>query len=360
MRLTSEQVDLLDKYVKGLLSKDEHAAVDQQMQNDDHFRMLAEEHFILLKEMKRQHERKQLQIVMNEAHKELEPFAKPHEKPMLTNSLARKNYWTLGAMAAAIALVSITGTFFITRSLKNEQTAIYRELRRNVEQIKKSQKVIMADIADEKKKKMQGNFAGTGFLISSEGYLTTSYHVLKEADSVYIENEKLGLQKATLVFGDAVSDVAILKIETSPKVKLLPPYMIATKETFLAEEVYTLGYPREDLVFGSGSISALTGYDGNPQAYQVSVPVNPGNSGGPLFNNKGDLVGIISGKQTEASGVAFATKSTVLLQVLSEKAPDSLRTVIRSSRQTSLRSASRVEQVKQWRDYVFIVRIYKN
>src|SRR5690606_40165367 len=101
-------------------------------------------------------------------------------------------------------------------------------------------------------------------------------------------------------------------------------YMISSAEANLGEEVFTLGFPREDIVFGEGSISALSGYRQNPNAYQVSVPVNPGNSGGPLFNDRGDLVGIISGIQTETMGAAFAIKCSELPSVIDSQNTDSL------------------------------------
>jgi len=361
MNLEQEQIDLLDKYIKGDLSAEEAAAVDQRLNTDSEFREKVGQHFTMIREMKFQDQRNQLRVVLNEAHDEIENPVRILVQEKSMPARAAKNYWAISGIAATVAIISVVSTFFITRSLKNEQSAIYRELRRNVEKIEKSQKIILADIDKEKKeKKSPGNYAGTGFLISANGYLTTSYHVVKEYDSVYIENEKYGSLKATVIHSDPANDVSILKIEGVEQLHLTLPYTIAKTETSLAEEVYTLGYPREDVVFGAGSISAMTGYKGNLNAYQVSVPVNPGNSGGPLFNSKGDLVGIISGIQTETAGVAFATKSTVLLEVIKNEALDSLSNPPTLSKQNTMRNATRVEQVKRWKDYVFMVRVYKN
>ncbi len=358
MRLTKEQEELLDKYAMGLLSSEEMFLIEKMRNSDEEFKALADQHLLLIKSIKESEEREQVQRIMDIAHNEMGTFTK-EPVPLGNRETVLKNYWALSAIAASIAVVSIVGTLFITRSIQKEQSANYYELRRNVEQIKKSQKQIMADIAGEKIRKSPGNFAGTGFLISSAGYLTTSYHVIKEADSVYVENEKFGLRKAIVAFSDQLNDIAILKIEPDG-VRGPLPYVLAKKEIGLAEDVYTLGYPREEIVFGSGSISALSGYKDNPNAYQISVPVNPGNSGGPLFNSGGDLVGIISGTQAATSGVAFATKSTVLYQLIAEKAPDSVKSVLVDKRKASARSSSRVSQVSQWKDYVFIVRVYKN
>ncbi len=361
MNLSPEQIDLLDKYIKGKLNKDEAAAMDRRLSSDAEFRVKAEEHFTIIRELKFHEQRHHLQAVLNAAHAEL-------ESPAITPALEKtvimrpaKNYWAISGVAAVVAIISVISTFYITRSFKAEQTANYRELRRVVNKIEKSQKMIIADIAEEKKpKKPQGKYVGTGFMISANGYLTTSYHVVKEYDSVYIENEKYGSLKAVVVHSDPANDVSILKIEGGQQLNLTLPYIIAKTETNLAEEVYTLGYPREEVVFGAGTISAMTGYKENANAYQVSVPVNPGNSGGPLFNSKGDLVGIISGIQTETAGVAFATKSTVLLEVIKNEALDSLHNPLVLSKQNTMRNGTRVDQVKRWKDYVFMVKVFKN
>ena len=359
MNLEQEIIELLDRYAKGQLSSEEATAVENRIKQDANFGQQAEQHLSLIGALKFHAERRKLKALLNEAHEELERPVKVIS--MESKTVKRfKKYWPVTAMAASIALISVVGTFFIIQTKENTQATIYKELRRNVEQIKKSQKILLEDLAEAKKKKTAGNFAGTGFLISANGYMTTSYHVVKESDSVYIENEKFGNRRAVVVFNDPINDISILKIDSSENMNLSLPYTISKSETGLAEEVYTLGFPREEVVFGEGSISAMTGYRGNPNAYQVSVPVNPGNSGGPLLNQKGDLVGIISGVQTQTSGVAFATKSTVLLEVIANETLDTLSKPLILSKQNLIKNTSRIEQVKRWSDYVFIVKVFKN
>jgi hypothetical protein len=88
------------------------------------------------------------------------------------------------------------------------------------------------------------------------------------------------------------------------------------------------------------------------------VPVNPGNSGGPLFNAKGELVGIISGLQTETSGAAFATKSTILLHAITDMPIETVNVPLALPRINTLKNLGKVQQVKKWREYVFMVRVY--
>jgi serine protease Do len=357
--MSPEQIlfELFDNYAKGKLSPEDTNAFDERMKQDAEFRQKAEQHLKLVEELKFYGNRNQLRKVLDEAHERT-------ENPVIHLSSSQKTtgwkkYWPMTAVAASIALICIAGTIFITDSLESKQTADYKELRRNVDQIRKSQKMIMEDLAETKEKILPGKYAGTGFLFSAKGYVATSYHVVKEADSIVIENEKFGRLKASIVYSDPANDISILKIEKFKLTRALP-FAVSSIEASLAEDVYTLGYPREDVVFGEGSVSALTGFNQNPNAYQVSVPVNPGNSGGPLLNSKGDLIGMISGFQTQTLGAAFAIKSTVLFAAITNPVLDTLSTPLYVPKQNTIKNTNRVQQVKQWKDFVFMVRVYKN
>lgn len=352
--------EMLDRYVQGHLSDEERIRLTAKMADDKDFSRRADEHQNLYNAIKLYGKREAVKRTLTSFEKDLLPSpALQHKKPTLI-----KKYWPMVAVAASVAFVSIVGTMLMTQSIQTQQTAIYKELRRNVaqvEQIKKSQSILLADIAKTQNPPPQpGRYAGTGFLISSNGYLVTSYHVVNGADSVFIENSTYGRLKAVLVTSDAPNDVAILRIESSDFKSNKVPYTISPLEANLGEDVFTLGFPREDIVFGEGSISALSGYLQNPNAYQVSVPVNPGNSGGPLFNGKGDLVGIISGIQTETSSAAFAIKSSVLLSVIETAPADTVHAPLVLPKLNTMKNLTKVDQIKKWRDNVFVVRVFNN
>lgn len=352
MKENLETLELLDRYVKGTLSDEETLAVEIRMHTDTAFRELAEEHIALAKALGFYAKRVQLKRTLNALHVDM-------ERPVVSLPVRGwKKYRTLSAVAASVALISVVATLWITHNISSEQTSNYLELRRTVDKIQKSQSAIEKDL----KKKVvvpKAQFAATGFLISSQGYVVTSHHVINKADSVYIQNEKYGSLKAVVVHSDPINDVSVLKIVSPAKIQPLP-YMLAETESDIAEGVYTLGFPREDIVFGEGSISSLTGYRENPNAYQVSVPVNPGNSGGPLLNSKGDLIGMISGVQTQTSGATFAIKSSVLKDIITASVLDSLQTPVKLSKQNTIKNATRIQQVKKLKDCVFMISVYKN
>jgi serine protease Do len=365
-----ELYDLLDQYVKGTLSHEQSLGLKKKMMTDSEFRARAEEHLKVLKAIRLYGRREAVRRSLEKVELEAPASGTDNSRSLLGTFSQRswKKLWPVTAVAASVALFSIVGTLLVSQFLEKERTARYIELVRNVEQsveqIKESQNKIISNIAETKEKaapkRIPGRYAGTGFLVSSNGYVVTSHHVVKGADSVYIENSNHGNLKATVVYSDAANDVAVLRIE-NPELKLPKlPYTISASEANLGEDVFTLGFPREDIVFGEGAISALSGFRQNPNSYQVSVPVNPGNSGGPLFNAKGDLVGIISGIQTETSGAAFAIKSSVLLDVIKNIPADSTHSAVLLPKYNSLRHLSKVDQVNRWKDNVFIVRVYNN
>lgn len=353
-------LDQLDQYIKGTLSHNERVVLEEKMKTDKSFKLKADEHIRFILALQQYGNRETLKTTLNTFHDDI--INGTNQKDLLNSNLASRiqKYWPAIAVAASVVMMSITGTLIVTRSLERKQKADYKELRRNVEQIKKSQKAIMADIREVKEKDdyFPVNYEGTGFLISSDGYVATSCHVVRDADSVYLENKKFGRLKATIVKADLRNDIAILKIKKAFHTPL--PYTIRTGEVDIGEDVFTLGFPREDIVYGEGTISAATGYRNDVHAYQITVPVNPGNSGGPLLNRQGQLVGIISGVQTETSGTAFAIKSSVLLKVIGYGVTDSLALPVHVPKRNMIKNMSRVDQIKKVQDFIFVVKVFNN
>jgi S1-C subfamily serine protease len=100
------------------------------------------------------------------------------------------------------------------------------------------------------------------------------------------------------------------------------PYVLSQTTADVGTQVFTLGYPMaltamgKEVKFTDGKISAKTGYKGDIGSYQTSVPVQPGNSGGPLFDYEGKLIGVINAKITEADNVSYAIKVASLKNLI--------------------------------------------
>ncbi|HXS56095.1 MAG TPA: trypsin-like serine protease, partial [Hanamia sp.] len=98
-----------------------------------------------------------------------------------------------------------------------------------------------------------------------------------------------------------------------------------------------------------------SGYFGDTASYQISISVNPGNSGGPVINKNGEVIGIISSKETNADGVVFAIKSKNIYDALRAVKKDKSDTIKLSS-SNSLKGLSRVQQIKKLEDFVYKVK----
>jgi S1-C subfamily serine protease len=356
MSLDNRTYQLIDLYFKGTLSPEEHAEFELKMQHPETKKEI-EEHLLILNNLKFLGERQKLQRKLDVIHSEVRSTIDETSGSTWVRPKTWQKYLPVYSTAAAIAFICVIA-FIYTRRFESLQKEDYRDLRNEVEQIKRSQDALAEDLSESKAKIPQGKYTGTGFLISPKGYLTTSYHVIKEADSIVVENKKFGRMKAMIVHSDPKRDVSILRInDTKFKLKNIP-YTIVKDDAKIGEEVYTLGFPRNDIVFGEGSISALSGYKQNPLAYQISIPLNPGNSGGPLINHNGDVIGMISGLQTASAGTAFAVKGTQLLETIHAQPLDTLNAAIKLPKQNLIRYKSRVQQIDEWQNYIFVVRVY--
>jgi S1-C subfamily serine protease len=180
--------------------------------------------------------------------------------------------------------------------------------------------------------------------------------MVKNARRIVVENKEWGAMEAQTWITNPALDLAILKLDSSASHILKDlPISFSRNTADLGQEVYTLGFPREDLVYGLGSISSLTGFKNDTASYQISIPVNPGNSGGPLFDSNGNLIGVISGRNIKEEGSAFAIKSSEIADYLATLDSNlSFRTV----RKNPLSGLKRSDQLKKTQPYVFVVKVY--
>jgi Leucine-rich repeat (LRR) protein len=135
--------------------------------------------------------------------------------------------------------------------------------------------------------------SGTGFFITNDGYLLTNHHVVKGASHISIKIEK-GWLSAKVVKVDNQNDLAVLKVDG--KFAALP--VVSSRKVGLGDEVFTVGFPQIDVQgvsakYTKGNISSLTGIKDDPRRFQISVPIQPGNSGGPLVDEYGNVVGVV-------------------------------------------------------------------
>ena len=271
-------------------------------------------------------------------------------------------------VAASVAVMAVFATLLGLDLWKTARTQPamygYQVLRREMDKLKRNQRALTQTIITQGPAPTPavntGKFSGTGFALTSEGYLVTSYHVIQGADSVLVEGHDKQRYHAEPVYSDLKHDLAILRI-TDKKFNGFGrlPYAIKSGQADLGERVYTLGYPREDVVYGEGSLSARSGFEGDTAFYQVSIPVNPGNSGGPLLDERGNLIGVVSGRQNDAQSAAFATKSSYLVRLVDSLAATKPAVPYHLPHFGQLAGTGRPQQLKKLRDYVFVVKVFE-
>jgi S1-C subfamily serine protease len=203
--------------------------------------------------------------------------------------------------------------------------------------------------------------SGTGFAISSNGYIVTNHHVIENAKSIVVKgiNGDFNTEyNAEIKLSDRNNDLAILQIVDS-KFKTLGtiPYLISTKTYDVGSSIYVLGYPLratmgDEIKLTNGIISSKSGFQGDITSYQITAPVQPGNSGGPLFDNKGNILGIINAKHAGAENASYAIKAIYLNNLIDLLNPSiSLQTI------NSLSNKVLTEQVKIINKYVYIIEV---
>ena len=152
--------------------------------------------------------------------------------------------------------------------------------------------------------------SGSGFILTEDGYIITNSHVVSGADSVEVQLFNGESHTAQVVGSDSSFDIAVLKIEAEN----LPAVSVGdSDELLVGEEVVAIGNPLGELTFTmtNGILSALDreiNADGNPQnMLQTNAAINSGNSGGPLFDMNGNVIGVTSAKYsgTTASGTVI-------------------------------------------------------
>jgi S1-C subfamily serine protease len=138
--------------------------------------------------------------------------------------------------------------------------------------------------------------AGSGFFVSTDGFVVTSQHVIEGASKVRVILSDGRRLDADVVASSRATDLAILKVSSASPGMLS---LASSRSAKVGQWVFTYGYPVTDVLgsepkFSDGSISSLSGLRDEHSFMQISVPVQPGNSGGPLVNEKGQVVGVIA------------------------------------------------------------------
>ncbi|HRP30975.1 MAG TPA: serine protease [Agriterribacter sp.] len=359
-------MEMVERYFRDELSEKEKILFQELRRTQPDVDQLVVEHHFFINQMEQFDQDRQFRSSLGEIHNKLASEGKI-KRPAGGVKLVYlwNRYKKTIAVAASIAGVTaliISG--MITSLTPKTNIKQIENLGRKIDILEKNQNHTRRELYDVKNKieipGVPAKFGGTGFLIDVKGYLITNAHVVSKADKVTVQNRSGVELNAVTLFSDERLDIAILKISDSLYKPLNSlPYFINRKSVVdLAEPIFTLGYPRDEIVYGEGYLSAKTGYNGDTLACQISISANPGNSGGPVINKDGEVIGILSTRQTSAEGVVFAIKSSHIFKVLDELKKDSVNLQLKMPASSAVKNLSRTQQVKKIENCVYMVKGY--
>lgn len=200
---------------------------------------------------------------------------------------------------------------------------------------------------------------GSGIAISQEGYILTNYHVVRDADFVTVSINGGVEYQAEVVNTHIKNDIALLKIidNNFPSFYTAIPYFFNESQMEIGQSIYTLGYPlynkSKEIKLRNGHITSISGF-GDNTTYETSLNIQPGNSGAPVLNDKGEFIGLVRSKYSKSPGISFVIKSSVILEFI-----QSLNLPIELPKSRNLNNTPLIDQVKRLKRFVLHIKSYK-
>lgn len=366
-----KNLDAVERYIRGEMTPDERLHFEQLRKTNPEIDQLVVEHTLFLQQMNRFGEWKKFKQALHDTHTNLTEQGKIRSDKLRGSAKVVylwKKYKRVTAIAASIAGITALAISGLVWSVTPKTDPHELEsLRRIISDQQTKTKQLQTDLKDVKTKvntpvnpspsPIEFKSGGTGFLIDGTGLMITNAHIVKNSKNIRVVNSKGDQFNAFVVRLDVLRDVAVIKIdddEFKPFTTL--PYGISKTSSDIAEPIFTLGYPRDEIVYGEGYLSAKSGYKGDTLSCTISVAANPGNSGGPVFNHDGEVIGILSAKETEAEGTVFAIQSKYIYQVLDELKKNPLYKNVKMPSRSTVTGLEKTQQVKKIQDFVFMVK----
>jgi S1-C subfamily serine protease len=358
----------IERYLDGTMLPAEKAYFEELKKNTHEIDQMVVEHKLFLHQMENFSGRQNMNHSLHDVHAKLLSMGDINEGGEQTAKSKVVSIWNRYKKVTTIAAAVGGGIALMISLLAAYLNPISPDVTKLGVQLKQQQNQIAAlsnEITKSKiptKAEIKGG--GSSFLIDGKGYLVTNAHVVDGATSASVFNEDGKEFSAIIAYKNDEKDLAILKIEDEDfePIKNLP-YGIKKSNGDLGDEIFTIGFPnfpRTDVVYNVGYLSSTKGYNGDTLACQIQMNANHGNSGGPVFNKRGEVIGVLSTKLSKADGVSFAIKSKNIYQAVEElKKSDSTSSNLKINASTTLNGEERVNQVKKIENYVYMVKAYK-
>ena len=357
-------LESIERYIRGEMLPEERKFFEELRKTNSGIDQLVVEHTVFLHLMEKYGNRKNVKSTLQDVHNELfesGQIRQSKETKVVRLWLKYRKVVAVAASIAGITALSISGlTSYYAPRTPNTRL---ENLDRKISMLVQGQKSLNDKLKNTPQVKVpvEADFklGGTGFMIDPKGYIITNAHVIGNSTVVIVQNNKGQEFKTRIIYISQDADLAFLKIVDSEfKATPILPYAISKGNIELGEAIFTLGYPRDEIVYGEGYLSAKTGYSGDTLACQISIAANPGNSGGPVIDKNGEVIGILSNRQLQAQGAVFAIRSKNIFKALDEMKSDTSLGSIRLSQNSTVKNLERVQQIKKIQEFIYLVKSY--
>ena len=356
-------LEMIERYLSGAMPEKEKSYFEDLRKSNPEVDQLVVEYNLIGKEMTKYGHTRAYKQSLHEVHSKLSAEGVIGKSSLSSKAkivyLWKRTRRTTAVAASIAAIVSILTVVVANIYNSRNSNRTITQLSNEVKSLKETQSATNKELKEVKGKidpKATFKSGGTGFLIDGKGYLITNAHVLK-GHTIIATNDKGQQFLAKLCMKDEARDIAVLKIEDKD-FKAFPflPYSI-NKSVTLAEPIYTMGYPKDDIVYGEGYLSSETGYKSDTLTYQISIAADHGNSGGPVLNKNGDVIGILTDKSE--AGAVFAVKSIYIFKAVEFLKKGQDINNIRLTTTNTIKNLNREQQVKKVNKCVFLIRSYE-
>ena len=335
-------IDAVERFVEGNMSEQERIYFEDLRKNNPELDQSVVEHLFFLNELNKFGSTKNFKHSLHEVETKLANEGFVFRKPLAGKAKLVQlwgKYKRTVAVAASIACVVSLFIASLISTVTNQKNSNIKPLVEKInEQAVKTRQIenkinqLQADATvPVEKPRVSSKFRGTGFLVDvNNNYIVTNAHVASEGkNQLIIENNKGEQFAADAVYVDVARDLAIRRSNAG-----------------LGEQVYMLGFPKQEIVYGEGYVSAKNGYQMDTIYCQLNTAANEGSSGSPVINKKGELIGILTSSERNSEGVVYAVKSINIHRAIEAAKKIEANAEIKITSAAALKGLDRESQIK--------------